>query len=252
MPDYVRPDHLVKAESDAPGRVEVLRFTSELQGFERKVHVYLPPDYWQSRETTYPLLIVHDGKDWLEKGHMVPALDHLIVGGSRPLIVALLEARDEWWEEAGGTGTDEHVEMLVGELLPLLQRNYRIIETAETRGLMGNTGFGLTSAYAALKHPELFGKVAIQSVQLGLGYEDPLMALLASEPRPEIDFYLDWSRYEVRNLDAGIDLSVDNRRLAEALRAAGYEFAGGEVRDSAGWAGWSARTDSVLEALFPN
>lgn len=252
LPGYVRPEHLVNADSKAPGRVEELRFTSEIQGFERKVHVYLPPDYWQSTEPTYPLLIVHDGKDWLEKGHMVPALDHLIDGGSRPLIVALLEARDEWWEEAGGTGTDEHVEMLVGELLPLLQRNYRIIESPESRGLMGNTGFGLTSAYAALKHPELFGKVAIQSVQLGLGYEDALMALLGDEPRPEIDFYLDWSRYEVRNLDAGIDLSVDNLRLAEALRAAGYDFAGGEVGDSAGWAGWSARTDRVLEALFPN
>jgi enterochelin esterase-like enzyme len=116
---------------------------------------------------------------------------------------------------------------------------------------MGNTGFGLTSAYAALEHPDVFGKVAIQSPALGLGFEAPLMAAIARKPTSDVEFYLDWSRYEIRDLDAGIDLGKDSVRLAEALRAAGYEYVGGEVLDSAGWGGWRSRTDRLLEALFP-
>ena len=168
-----------------------------------------------------------------------------------PTVVVFLKAQEEWWLEAGGTGTDLQVDMIVQELLPLLEGKYRLLDSPEARGLMGNTGFGLTSAYAALRHPDLFGKVAIQSVQLGLGYEDPLVELLESRPRKNVEFYLDWSRYEVQNLDAGIDLEVDNLRMAELLRENGYDFAGGEVLDSAGWGGWRSRTDRILETLFP-
>jgi enterochelin esterase-like enzyme/outer membrane protein assembly factor BamB len=249
LPGYEAADHLL--ERDMPrGRLELQTFESETLGIGRRVHVYLPPGYDESDER-YPLLIVHDGGDWVEKGLMPTSLDNLVGRRVRPVVVAFLEVRDQWWLEAGGTETGEHVEMLVGELLPLLEEKYRLLDDPGSRALMGNTGFGLTSAYAALKHPELFGKVAIQSPQLTLGFEGPLMELIERRPPADVDFYLDWSRYEVRDLDEGIDLSRDSQRLAEALEGGGYDLTGGEVLDSAGWSGWRSRTDRILESLFP-
>ena len=35
------------------------------------------------------------------------------------------------------------------------------------------------------------------------------------------------------------------------LRAAGYDFVGGEAHDGMGWPSWRNRTDALLEALFP-
>lgn len=250
LPGYRPAAHLAESVDRPRGTLEEISFKSEKVGLDRQVKVYLPPGYADSDES-YPLLVVHDGSDWLEKGLMNRSLDSLVGSRSQPLVVAFLTAREEWWLEAGGTGTGEHVEMLVSELVPLLEERYRLQPGPAMRAVMGNTGFGLTSAYAALKHPEVFGKVAIQSPQLGLGFEDALMELIERRPRPDIDFYLDWSRYELRNLDSGIDLGVDSQRLAEALRAGGYDFVGGEVLDSAGWGGWRSRTDRILEALFP-
>ncbi len=250
LPGYQAANHLRERTDGVRGTLEALTFESEILGLERQVQVYLPHGYAES-EQGYPLMVVHDGTDWLEKGLMANSLDNLAGSSIEPVVVAFLEARDEWWLEAGGTGTGEHAEMLVKELLPLLESEYRLRGEPAARALMGNTGYALASAYAALKHPDVFGKVAMQSPQLGHGFEDALMELIRRQPQAEVDFYLDWSRYELRNLDGGIDLGVDSRRLAQALRDGGYEFAGGEVLDSAGWGGWRARTDRMLEALFP-
>lgn len=250
LPGYEPAEHVAEREDGAKGTLEEVRFESEILGLERLVTVYLPHGYGDS-DRSYPLLVVHDGADWLEKGLMANTLDNLIGSRIRPVVVAFLKARDEWWLEAGGTATAAHVDMLTSELVPLLEERYRLEKGPESRALMGNTGWGLTSAYAALRHPDLFGKVAIQSPMITLGFEDALLERLDTRPRPDIEFYLDWSRYEVRNLDAGIDLTTDSRRLAEALRAAGYEYAGGEVLDSAGWSGWRSRTDRILETFFP-
>ncbi len=249
-PGYERRGRIEGRADGLQGTIDAWTFDSETLGIERKLSVYLPIGYHES-ENEYSLLIVHDGGDWLEKGLLNNTLDQTAGNGAQPLVVVFLEPRDEWWREAGGTGTDDHARMVVEELLPLLETRYRIKDDPASRGLMGNTGYALASAYVALKHPDRFGKVALQSPQLTHGFEDALMELIEREPKAEVEFYLDWSRYEVRNLDAGVDLGVDSRRLAEALRAGGYEFVGGEAADSSGWAGWRSRTDVILETLFP-
>ena len=121
------------------------------------------------------LLIVQDGSDWLEKGRMADVLDNL-AGQSRPVVVAFLKARDEWWLEAGGTETAEHVEMLVSELVPLLEertleesidRRMAIFDEARGRkpyDVYVNVGGGLASLGASAN-----GKLVKPGLSIGLG-----------------------------------------------------------------------------------
>jgi enterochelin esterase-like enzyme len=116
---------------------------------------------------------------------------------------------------------------------------------------MGNRFYGFSSIFAAVRHPEVFGKAAMQSVVLGLGAEDELESLIGSGSGREGSYYLDWNRFDERNIDRGWDVRRDSKALNAMLQSAGYEVGGGEVLDSYGWGGWRNRADRVLVALFP-
>jgi len=117
---------------------------------------------------------------------------------------------------------------------------------------MGNLFYGFSTTYAAVKHPEVFGKVGVQSVYTGLGHGDDLVALIEKgSGSKSLQVYLDWNRFDLRNIDRDYDIADDSRALAELLSQSGYTMEGGEILDSGGWGGWRNRTDKLLIALFP-
>jgi len=224
---------------------------SEALGYEKKIKVWLPPGYDDS-DAAYPLLVVHDGDAWLDKGMMVTTLDNVVGKTVAPMVVAFVEPYGQWWLEAGGSTTEAYVKMQVDELLPELEERYRLSDSAEARAVMGNLFYAFSSAYTAIKHPEIFGKVGIQSVYTGLGHGDDLVALIEKGSGAKtLAVYLDWNRYDVRNVDRDWNMGDDSRNLAELLGRSGYRVTGGEVLDSGGWGGWRNRTDQLLIALFP-
>ena len=232
------------------GTLEEITFKSESLDNERKVTVYLPPGYAED-DRVYPLLVVHQGQDWLDKGLMANSLDNLIGNRVAPVVVAFVNPIDEWWLEGGGSGTADYVGMLAEEFVPFLEQRYRLIDEAGARALMGTTYFGVTAAYGALEHPDVFGKVAVQSTALGLGAQEGMMELIHAGAGRGVQLYVDWNRYERRSVDTDVDIGQDNATLARALEQNGYEFTGGEVLDSFGWGSWRSRTDTILETFFP-
>ena len=258
-PGYKTEAHLLEPEG-ARGRIETYEFESRALGNKRSIQMYLPAGYDDS-DGDYPLLIVHRGPDWLEKGEMISSLDNLIGTRVQPVVVAFMAPIGRWWYEAGGTGTKEYVSMLAQEFVPDLGRRYRVSSRPQDRALAGVDAFGLTAAYGVLLFPEVFGKAGVQSAALSLnGASGSVKGDLARQdlfaqmkPNPENDslFYVDWNRYEKRMLDHAIDLRAEGRLLSSELRAKGYDVVGGEVLDTHGWASWRARTDDMLVALFP-
>jgi len=196
------------------------------------------------------LLVVH-GLDWMDKGLLANTLDNLIGDSVQPVVVAAVAPRPEWWLEGGGTGTSQYVDLLATEIVPFIASEYRIKDDAASRAVMGSSYFGVTAVLAALKHPEVFGGAAAQSVNMGLGADEEMMRLMKEKKGAEIRFYVGWNRYESRDMDSGEDVRDENLRLAQALEENGFTFAGGEVLDAFGWGSWRARSDDILVALFP-
>ncbi|MFQ5669099.1 MAG: PQQ-binding-like beta-propeller repeat protein [Acidobacteriota bacterium] len=249
FPGWKAPAHIANPAGRPRGAIETFQFKSAAPASEREVRVYLPPGYEQG-ESRYPLLIVH-GLDWLDKGLLANTLDHLSGKDMAPIVVAFVAPRTAWWREAGGSGLEPYVKMLAEDLVATLEKRYRLQAGPGARAVMGTGGFGLTAAYAALRYPEVFGKAVIQSVFLGMGGEDALLHLIRAGRGKDIQFYLDWNRYERHSAESGRDLRQDSLKLAEALKAGGYCWAGGEALDAYGWGSWRARTDRILEVLFP-
>ncbi len=249
MPGYQRPQHLGEP-SGVRGKIDSYSFVSETLGNSRDVRVYLPPGY-EDGDRAYPLLLVFDGLNWLEKGLLANTLDNLIGDSVEPLVVACIGRIGEYWLEAGGSETEAYIDMIADEFLQDLHGRYRLIPEAESRALMGVKGFAVPAGLAALKYPDRFRGAALQSISIRDGGHVPFLRLLDQEPESSLLFYLDWNRYEARNVDRGYDYGEDARHVATALENAGLNFVGGEAADSHGWGSWRARSSKILETFFP-
>ncbi|HEX6881750.1 MAG TPA: PQQ-binding-like beta-propeller repeat protein [Planctomycetota bacterium] len=255
LSELVTPGHDVRTHFlprvDGPrGRLEPFEWASTALGATRTLQVYLPAGYDAGSEP-YPLLLVHQGAEWIEAGGLVNTLDHVLGQRAAPLVAVFIPALDEWWFEGGGTGTEAYLDALADELVPLLEGRYRLAHDPAERALLGKESFGLTAVLGVLARPETFGKAGVLSVALGDRARHTLFALLEEEKRGELLFFVGWNRYEARNRDRGYDYRAESRRLADALRTCGYAVAGGERLDAHGWGSFRARTDELLAALFP-
>jgi enterochelin esterase-like enzyme len=141
--------------------------------------------------------------------------------------------------------------MLAEELVPGIGERYRVTKDARGRALMGIGGYGVAALYGAFQHPEVFGNAAVQSISLRQDAAPALLEMVGDGRRRDVQLYLDWNVWEDRSVDRGYDLRQDGLELSTLLVENAYTFSGGEVNDSAGWAGWRARTHRILEVFFP-
>ena len=273
MPGWTAPDHL-REPVGSRGTVEEFAFHSELLDNERDVRVYLPPGYSRS-SVRYPVMLVVDGLPVLRFGEMDRSLDNLIGTTVRPMMVAFVgpsKSPDVSYREAGGPEVyREHggeltavlARALAEELVPRLDASYRTIRHPDARAVMGVRAAGLVALSAAVHHPSVFGNVAVQSMWLGptplqssrvrpRSEYDALVATLEDEPHVPIALYIDWARDDLRSRGEDIDLRRDLTALVDVLRERGYRVAGGEYPGAPGWGSWRARTDEILETLFPS
>jgi enterochelin esterase-like enzyme len=223
----------------------------------RPVAVYTPPGYAPGAESAYPLLIVFDGSAYRDLIPLPVILDNLIAAGRIPPVVAVLVGRLEAEERENDLSCSGSFSRFVAEeLLPWARKGYRV--TSEPAGvvLAGSSLGGLAAACAALERPDLFGNVLSQSGAFwwkpeGDSRFEWVNRQLAARPRLPLRFYLDVGSLEARRrVGNGIDLSGANHRLAETLRAKGYDVLFAEYAGGHGYANWQGTVSDGLVFLL--
>ncbi|MCP4654118.1 MAG: PQQ-binding-like beta-propeller repeat protein [bacterium] len=240
---FQKPAHLRQPEG-LRGRIDKLTWQSDILGDDREVKIYLPAGYEQSSER-YPLLVVNNGDEALEWGLMDRILDNLVNRSVAPLVVVFVP-----WHRYSeyGSRSAAYSRALIEELLPLLDRSFRTVATADTRAIMGAGGAGRIALYAALKHSAFFGKVAIQSFLME-NMDDDFAAMIEQGEKRNLIGYLDWSLNDLKwDYD---DARADSQRLATMLEKHGHRLVTNTVAHGHGWSGWRLTTDRILETLFP-
>jgi outer membrane protein assembly factor BamB/enterochelin esterase-like enzyme len=247
QPDFVRP-----YAGDRPGRLETFTLASEILENEREIDVYLPAGYGEGSES-YPLLLVNNGKDWLEKAHLANTLNQLVGRSVAPIVVAFVELpQGSGRAEFGGDRSADYVRMLAEELVPRLDEKYRILGEPEARAIMGVGAGALMAAHAVADRPDVFGKSGGCSFYLPNPEAPELMEAISNGAgEGSARFWVVWNRYELRRAEWNVDLGRDSRRVVEALEANGFPVVSREVLDGAGWGGWRVRAGEVLEQMFP-
>ena len=249
---YVRPDWTLEDPQARPGALEELQISSGVLGDRRRALAYLPARFRRSRR--YPLLIVHDGEDYLRFASLRTVLDNLIHRLEiAPLIVACTQSPDRLREYAGH---EPHARFIVEELLQDLRVRFPLEDTPDTRGLMGASFGGVASLHTAWRYPGMFGRLMLQSGSFAfsdLGEHkrgpvfDPVVrfvnAFRAHPGLPTERAYVSCGIYE--------SLIYENRSLLPLLRDHGIELRYEEARDAHNWENWRDRQRAGLSWLFP-
>jgi predicted alpha/beta superfamily hydrolase len=157
-------------------------FHSRYLPSDRDVIVYLPPNYDANGKQRYPVLYLHDGQNLFDgatsfiKGaewRVDETAQALIKAHAiRPLIIVGIyntgrDRIDEYTPTADpkykGGKADLYGRLLVEELKPFIDSQYRTLKDAKNTGLGGSSLGALVSLHLALKYPKVFGRVAVVS-----------------------------------------------------------------------------------------
>ncbi|MEO5893256.1 MAG: alpha/beta hydrolase-fold protein [Ferruginibacter sp.] len=150
-----------------------LSMTSKILKMERKFAVYLPPDY-ESSDRSYPVLyLLHGGGDdqtgWVQFGEVLRIADKAINEGSAtPMVIIMPDANTgQRGYSNNATGTWRYEDFFFEELVPYVEKKYRIKAEKKYRAVSGLSMGGDGTFTYALHHPELFSSACPLSAGTG-------------------------------------------------------------------------------------
>jgi enterochelin esterase-like enzyme len=168
-------------------------FESEILGGVRKYAVYLPPDYNASRRHYPCLYLLHGAGDdqtgWIQFGEVLRIADQAIASGkATPMVIIMPDAntgRRGYFNDVRGDWRYE--DFFFDELIPEVERRYRIRSEKRYRAVAGlSMGGGGTFMYA-LHRPEMFGSACPLSASCGpLTLEDAKRHFSRGKPGTEL------------------------------------------------------------------
>ena len=243
----------VHDDPSAPkGSLEERVLQSAALGGQRRVTLYRPARFKTSRQ--YPLLVVHDGGDYLRFASLQNVLDNLIHKLDIPgVIVALTHPPDRMDQYRDAPA---HARYIAEELVPTLERELPLVGTPAGRGLMGASLGAVASLSTAIRYPKMFGRLLLQSGSFAFSdigrhdrspIFDPIADMMNSyRANPTVvaeKVFVSCGMYE--------SLIYENRSLVPLLRRTGMDIRFVESRDGHNWENWRDRLREGLAFLFP-
>lgn len=217
------------------------------------VTLYLPARF--RRTARYPLLVVHDGGDYLAYASMKTVLDNLVHRlDVAELVAAFVYPGDRLVEYANSAA---HARFLTAELVPQLEAEFPLVGQPSGRCLMGSSFGAVAALSTAVRKPRHYGSLLLQSgsfVFTDIGTDhgggpafDPVVKFVnrfrARPVRAADRAFVSCGIYE--------PLIVRNRSMVPTFREAGMEVRYVEARDGHNWENWRDRLREGLSWVFP-
>jgi enterochelin esterase-like enzyme len=223
-------------------------------------NVYLPPGYQRESSREYPVLyLLHgygdDAASWLRRGHVLAIADKLIGNGqmAETIIVmpscygdlrilehgeyALCSDEDLQWN------THKFIELLISEVIPRVEKEYRVWTNGQSRAIAGVSMGGAQALEIGITHAESFCWVGAFSAA---EVSDGLKKYLSSHPGEIGKSLRIWL-----SCDSKETLFETNLALQAQFKAAGYSSALKIVDDRGHhWKTWRNNLVEFMPLLF--
>jgi len=165
-------------------------FYSEITGSFRRMFVYTPPGYDKDYNTRYPVLYLQHGAgelemEWTHSGRANFILDNLIAEGkANPMIIVMnngfaTRPGESSQSRMGNSRWSAFEDMLINEVIPDIDANYRTIADREHRAMAGLSMGGMQTFIIGLNRLDTFAYLGIFS-GLPRDYQNTLQNVLNS------------------------------------------------------------------------
>ena len=160
------------------GKVEAVRYYAASLGTMRRMHIYTPPGYETTKDKLPVLYLLHGGGDndasWTDVGRADLILDNLYAAGKlRPMLVVMPAGHTPAPGIRMGAGPeqDPFSKELLQDIIPFVEKNYRVSAKSEHRAIAGLSMGGIQTLNIALWNPDKFAYVNPMST----GYFPPVI-----------------------------------------------------------------------------
>ena len=140
--------------------IESLEMKSKILSCPVKYSIYLPEGY-DNIQRSYPVVyLFHGGGDdetsWIQFGELSRYLDENIQNGIFPPAVFIMPEGKLTWYSNDIVKKEAWRDMFINEMIPTVEKAYRIRSKREFRAIAGNSMGGFGALSVALNYPELF------------------------------------------------------------------------------------------------
>jgi len=266
-------------EPSVLGELQIITINSKVYKNIRNLRVWLPANYFApvNRAKRYPVLYMQDGQNLFDNATAqftewkFDESVQFLTGSMRihPMIVVGIDSTprraNEYLPypdannpelgkfESQDVQGKKYGDFVVGEVMPLIEKKYRVLTGAHNTGLGGAGYGGSVALYTVLVRPGVFGKLLVESPALRIGNGQLLKDAEKATQFPE-------KMYLAVGTSDGIDdkASVDNveavQQLDKILRAKGLGVmkldvvidVGAKANEIA----WSKRLQNALLFLY--
>lgn len=160
------------ALKDVPhGQVHQILFPSKSTNTSRRAFVYTPPGYGNDVNKRYPVLYLQHGwgedeTAWSNQGRANLIMDNLIADGKiKPFIIVMTYGMTNEIKFGGLRDFDikPFQTVLVDELIPYVDANFRTISNQQNRAMAGLSMGGMETKMITLNKPDVFSYYALMS-----------------------------------------------------------------------------------------
>lgn len=250
---YQTPSWAIADPEARTGELVELTVPSRALRRDSRLTVYLPARF--RRAARYPLLVVHDGADYLHYASLQTVLDNLIHRLDMAEVIAALTHPGERLREYANDAA--HSRFINTELPAAMEDRFPLIGQPAARCLMGSSFGAVAALAAAYRAPGRHGALLLQSgsfafTDIGSDHGggpafDPVVRFVNAfreRPRHVVSrVFMSCGVYE--------PLIYRNRSMVPVLQSTGMEVRYVESRDGHNWESWRDRLRDGLSWIFP-
>jgi enterochelin esterase family protein len=167
---YVPGSDLFDSKAVRHGAIAEVTYKSSTLGRDRRMHIYTPPGYENGRDRYPVFYLLHGAGDnddsWSTVGRAGFILDNLIATQkAKPMLVVMPAGHTS---RAGGSAvgrsaTDEFVGDFVSDVMPYVEKNYRVLTDRHNTAIAGLSMGGMQTLEVAIPRLERFAYIGVYS-----------------------------------------------------------------------------------------